>query len=204
MGHPNEDLVRRGYDAFSSGDMQTLRELWHPDIVWHVPGRSQISGDHRVDAVLGYFGQMMELTGGALRVNVHDVVANDEHAVGLHSTHAERAGKTLDDNNTLVFHVRDGKVTEVWQYQVRPVRRRRAVRLAPSPAGRTRSDPPHQGRGCRSWPHPYHGSAAAVLTIVLAARAALHGCSYWLSGGAFKLDDHSGELTAHAERLDAQ
>jgi uncharacterized protein len=117
MGHPNEDLVRRGYDAFSSGDMQTLRELWHPDIVWHVPGRGQISGDHRgVDAVLGYFGQMMELTGGALRVELHDVVANDEHVVGLHSTHAERAGKTLDDNNTLVFHVRDGKVTEVWQY----------------------------------------------------------------------------------------
>ena len=118
MGHPNEDLVRRGYDAFSSGDMQTLRELWHPDIVWHVPGRSQISWDHRgVDAVLGYFGQTMELTGGALRVEVHDVVANDEHAVGLHSTHAERAGKTLDDNTALVFHVRDGKVTEVWQYQ---------------------------------------------------------------------------------------
>jgi ketosteroid isomerase-like protein len=28
MGHPNEDLVRRGYDAFSRGDMQTLRELF--------------------------------------------------------------------------------------------------------------------------------------------------------------------------------
>jgi ketosteroid isomerase-like protein len=37
MGHPNEDLVRRGYDAFGSGDMQTLRELFHPDIVWHAP-----------------------------------------------------------------------------------------------------------------------------------------------------------------------
>ena len=85
-----------GYDAFSSGDMQTLRELSHPDIVWHVPGRGQVSGDHRgVDAVLGYFGQLMELTGGALRVEVHDVVANDEHAVGLHSTHAERRAKRL-------------------------------------------------------------------------------------------------------------
>ena len=44
------------------------------------------------------------------------MVANDEHAVGLNSVHAERAGRTLEDNNTLVFHVRDGKVTEVWQY----------------------------------------------------------------------------------------
>jgi len=117
MGHPNEQLVRRGYDAFSRGDMQTLRDLFHPDIVWHAPGRNQLSGDHRgVDAVLGYFGRSMELTGGSFSVEVHDVVANDQHAVGLNSVHAERAGKTLDDQNTLVFHVVDGKVTEVWQF----------------------------------------------------------------------------------------
>jgi uncharacterized protein len=117
MGHPNEDLIRRGYDAFSRGDMDTLRELFHPDIVWHAPGRSQLSGDHRgVDTVLGYFARTMELTGGAFRVEVHDVVANDEHGVGLHKVYAERQGRSLEDNSTLVFHVRDGKVTEVWQY----------------------------------------------------------------------------------------
>jgi uncharacterized protein len=117
MGHPNEDLIRRGYDAFGSGDMDTLRELYHPDIVWHAPGRSQLAGDYQgVDAVLGFFGQTMELTGGNFGVEVHDVVANDEHAVGLHKGHAERAGRTLEGNGTLVFHVRDGKVTEVWQY----------------------------------------------------------------------------------------
>jgi ketosteroid isomerase-like protein len=42
MGHPNEDLIRQGYDAFSSGDMDTLGELFDPDIVWHAPGRSQL------------------------------------------------------------------------------------------------------------------------------------------------------------------
>jgi site-specific recombinase XerD len=58
--------------------------------------------------------------GGNFRVEVHDILANDEHAVGLHTAHAEREGKTLQDNNTLVFHVRDGKVTEVWQYWADP------------------------------------------------------------------------------------
>jgi uncharacterized protein len=115
MGHPNADLIRRGYDAFSSGDMDTLRELFHPDIVWHAGGRSQLTGDHRgVDTVLGFFAKTMELTGGNFRVEVHDILANDEHAVGLHTAHAEREGKTL------VFHVRDGKVTEVWQYWADP------------------------------------------------------------------------------------
>jgi ketosteroid isomerase-like protein len=117
MGHPNEDLVRRGYDAFSKGDMQTLRELFDPDLVWHAPGRNQLAGDHQgVDAVLGYFGRTMELTEGTFRVELHDVVANDEHTVGLNSVHAERAGRTLEDRNTLVFHVRNGQVAEVWQF----------------------------------------------------------------------------------------
>jgi hypothetical protein len=101
--------------------MQTLRELFHPDIVWHAPGRNQLAGDHRgVDAVLGYFGRTMELTGGAFTVEVHDVVAGDEHTVGLQSVHAERGGRTLDDNGVLVFHLRDGRVTEVWQYWADP------------------------------------------------------------------------------------
>jgi len=104
MGHPNEDLIRQGYDAFSSGDMDTLRELFHPDIVWHASGRSQLAGDHQgVDTVLGFFAKTMELTGGNFRVEVHDIVANDEHAVGLHTAHAERGGKTLQDNNTLMI-----------------------------------------------------------------------------------------------------
>jgi ketosteroid isomerase-like protein len=121
MGHPNEDRVRQGYDAFSRGDTDTLRELFHPDLVWHAPGRHQLAGDFRgVDAVLGYLGQTMELTGGTFRADVHDVVANDEHTVGLHNASAERAGRTLDDNTTLVFHLRDGQVTEVWQYWADP------------------------------------------------------------------------------------
>jgi ketosteroid isomerase-like protein len=51
MSHPNEELTRRGFDAFAKGDVDTLRKLF---AVWHVPGRNQLSGDHRgVDTILG-------------------------------------------------------------------------------------------------------------------------------------------------------
>ena len=80
VGHPIEDLIRRGYDAFSRGDMDTLRELYHPDIVWHAPGRSQLAGDHQgVDAVFGFFGRTMELTGG--NFGVEPWRAGDEGSV---------------------------------------------------------------------------------------------------------------------------
>ena len=115
MAHPNEDLVRRGYAAFGTGDVATLRALFADDVVWHVGGRSPITGDYKgKDEVLGFFAQLAELTGGTFRVDVHDVLANDELVVALTNGTAERGGKTLNDNGAQVFHVQGGKVTEQW------------------------------------------------------------------------------------------
>jgi ketosteroid isomerase-like protein len=39
------DTIRRGFDAFAKGDMETLRnEVFTPDAVWHVPGKARRGG----------------------------------------------------------------------------------------------------------------------------------------------------------------
>ena len=116
MAHPNEDLVREGFAAFGRGDIEALRDRYFADdIRWHIPGRSPIAGDyHGVAQVLELFGRLFELSGGTLRIELHDVLANDEHAVALYTTHAEREGRRLEDKTVGTFHIRDGKITEVW------------------------------------------------------------------------------------------
>jgi hypothetical protein len=115
MAHPNEELVRSGLDAFAKGDIDTLRQLFAQDAIWHTPGRNPLSGDHRgVDAILGLFARTAELTGGTIRLELHDVVANDEHAVALYVTRGEREGRTLENRTVLVTHVRNGKIAEAW------------------------------------------------------------------------------------------
>ena len=115
MAHPNEDLARRGYEAFATGDMATLNELFADDIVWHAPGRSEIAGTFKgKDEVFANLQKNMELTGGTFRLEIHALVADDEHAVALLRARAEREGKVLDDNTVQVFHIKDGKVTESW------------------------------------------------------------------------------------------
>jgi uncharacterized protein len=115
MAHPNEELVRRGFDAFAKGDVDTLRELFDQDAVWHVPGRNQLSGDYRgMDTILGLFAKTAELSGGTFRIDLHDVVANDEHAVGIYVSRGEREGRTLEDRNVLVTHIRNRKIAEAW------------------------------------------------------------------------------------------
>jgi len=119
MAHPNEDLVREGFAAFRRGDMDALRnQFFTDDIRYHVPGRSVLSGDYEgTGQVLQFFGRIFELTGGTFSFELHDVLANDEHAVSLFTIRGEREGKQLNDNTIQIFHFRDGKVSEVWAYQ---------------------------------------------------------------------------------------
>ena len=58
--------------------------------------------------------QLAERAGGTFRLDLHDVLANDEHVVALTNATAQREGKTLNDNGAQVFHVTDGKVSEQW------------------------------------------------------------------------------------------
>jgi uncharacterized protein len=115
MAHPNEELVRRAFDAFAKGDVDTLRELTDQDAIWHTPGRNLLSGDYRgVDAILGFFARIAELTGGTFRAELHDVAASDEHAVAIYVSRGEREGRTLENRTVLVSHVGNGKFTETW------------------------------------------------------------------------------------------
>ena len=65
--------------------------------------------------MLEFFGRAFELSGGTLRLEVRDVLANDERAVALATVHAERARPATGTPWRLIFHITDGKPTEAWR-----------------------------------------------------------------------------------------
>lgn len=117
MAHPNEDLLRQGYEAFGAGAVDKVLALFAPDIVWHVGGSSQITGDyHGHQEVLGFFGKLMELTGGTFRLDIHDILANDTHGVVLVTVHAERGDQRLEAREADIWHLAGGQATEFWTF----------------------------------------------------------------------------------------
>jgi uncharacterized protein len=119
----NADALRKGFAAFSTGDMDTLRnETFSPDIVWHQGGRNQTSGDYRgVDGVLGLFGKLAQLTDGTSSVELHDLLASDEHVIALAVTKGQRGAKTIQNGQySHICHFRDGKISEAWIVNVDP------------------------------------------------------------------------------------
>lgn len=113
--HSNVARITDGYAAFAKGDFGVLNDLFAEDLAWHESGRNQLSGEyHGRDEVYQFFGKLMEHTEGSFHLDLHAVLADDEHGVALVTATASRGGKSFTVNDVHVFHLRDGKVTEFW------------------------------------------------------------------------------------------
>jgi uncharacterized protein (TIGR02246 family) len=114
MADANEQLVRDGYDAFTSGDMETLGALFADDAVHSVPGNNQITGDYKGrDAILDFYGKLFELTDGNLSVDLQSVKVDGDKVAAVHNAKAQRGGKSFDGESTLNFTIKDGKITRI-------------------------------------------------------------------------------------------
>ncbi|MDQ4047698.1 MAG: nuclear transport factor 2 family protein [Actinomycetota bacterium] len=111
-------VIQRGYEAFGAGDMDTLRNLFTEDAIWHLGGTGGLTGDKQGrDAILAYFGELFSRSAGTVKVDVDDLISGDKHTVGFQRVHAERNGEAIDQRAALVFTLRDGKVSEVYEFQ---------------------------------------------------------------------------------------
>jgi uncharacterized protein len=111
--HPNEQVVRDLYAARERGDLDAVAALLAPDIDWHEP--YEFLGDIKGrEQVIEALREAVEATAGTFRIHLHDVLANDEHAVALVEWSARRDARAMQGQEIGVYHVRDGLVREVW------------------------------------------------------------------------------------------
>jgi ketosteroid isomerase-like protein len=113
--HPNGKLLRGLFESFASGDVAAMESAFDDDLTWHAPGTNRFSGQFRGrTAAMERLADMRE-AGIKTRFDVHDVVANDEHAIALAHLHLEVAdGRRYDQPQVAVAHVRDGRIVEFW------------------------------------------------------------------------------------------
>jgi uncharacterized protein len=113
--HPNEGLLRREYEARAARDDASLAEAFTDDIVWHVPGRSAISGNYSgKERVMEYVERRRELAAGTFEITVQDVLANDEHGLVVARGTAVRRGKRWEWRAHGLYRFRDGRIAECW------------------------------------------------------------------------------------------
>ena len=114
----NLETVRRGYAAFSGGDMDTLMTLYSDDAVHIVPGSSKVSGSHKgKDSILGLYGALFELSGGTLQIQLDHVLSDGgNRVVSIHTSTMDKDGETFTQTESLLFTFVDGKVAEIQDF----------------------------------------------------------------------------------------
>lgn len=115
----NIENTKKAYAAFGGGDIATLTELIAPDCIWHVSGRSQLTGDYvGHEQILGYFGKLYELTEGTFTATLDDVGETEAGLVTCMVTlNGRREGRTLTTRMVEIGRVNDaGQLAECWWY----------------------------------------------------------------------------------------
>lgn len=117
--HPNAALLRRLYEAYARRDREVICELIDERCEWHIPGRGPKAGTHvGHDAILELFRDLMRASKGTAAIELRDVLANDTTAVALQTGRATIDGRSSELQEVLVHTIRDGKVVEMWEYQL--------------------------------------------------------------------------------------
>jgi uncharacterized protein len=115
--HPNAKLIRECYEALNRGDSADAAAAWSDGIIWHEQTGKMwpVAGDYvGRQAVAGLFERLPALGMTAMRAESHDILASDDHVVALMDMHMERGELTYISHEVHIWHVKDGKATEVW------------------------------------------------------------------------------------------
>jgi len=99
----NKEAIKRGYEAFSSGDLDTVMSQFDDDIEWVQPGDSSVSGTfHGKAELMEHLGRLAEK---GLTVKLNRLIAEGDTVVAI--TEVSAGGETGEDAD--VFTLRDGK-----------------------------------------------------------------------------------------------
>jgi ketosteroid isomerase-like protein len=122
MREDNIALLRRGYEAFASGDLDTIQAMGAADEVWHTPGIGPFRSEYRgVDSVVDYLATLMTATDGTFRSDPEAFTADDDsHVAVVEHITAERMGRKLDTHVIHVYEVADHKVVDITEYDAEP------------------------------------------------------------------------------------
>lgn len=109
--HPNVELYMKAFGAFMSGEDPTGEGL-SDDIVWHTIGSDEpIRGKAALAETMGGFPEGLEFN-----VDVHDVVANDDHIVALVEASVTTEEGEFNYRTAEICHVENGEITERWAF----------------------------------------------------------------------------------------
>jgi hypothetical protein len=114
----NIEHITQEYKAFCEGDFDAMGRMLAEEVIWHVGGRRQQSGDKLGrEGALQFLRRLSTETHQNFRIQIHDVLANEEHIVVLCHVTSTMNDEVYRADEVHVFRVDPaGRITEAWGF----------------------------------------------------------------------------------------
>jgi hypothetical protein len=111
----NVDTVRRGFKAFTEGDLQGLSALFREDAEWHSPTAGVIKESlyRGRDAIFAHFGHLKAETNGNFHSRIVSLAAAGDTVFVHAEATGERIGHKIQSDEVLIFRLVEGRVKSV-------------------------------------------------------------------------------------------
>jgi hypothetical protein len=117
MKHPHALLLEKLYADFAKGDLASVLSACADQMTFQIPGKSRLAGKYTKETFVKDFAMKMgELSAGTIKLEVHDILASDRHAVALSTDHLTRGGKTVEYRTAHVWRFENGKPVAFYEY----------------------------------------------------------------------------------------
>jgi uncharacterized protein len=111
------ELHRRQGEMYAGGSVDAVAKLLAADIIWHVPGKSPIAGDHRgVTQVIEYFERRRGLASATMSMRPGEVIFEGDAVAQFVEGSAVLDGQSVSWKTIGIYRidVEHRQIREVW------------------------------------------------------------------------------------------
>jgi len=110
----NVAVVKQFFKYYEKNDVVGLREIFSPDIEWHVPGHHPLAGTKRgIEEVIAYYKQLQKAN---FKAEVIILEGNENYVIDCHRGWAKVGNNKLDMSWVLLYTIENGKIKSMKNY----------------------------------------------------------------------------------------
>lgn len=118
VSHPLVQKIIAYQTAMARQDKNAGQDVFAPNVIYIVPGANPLSGRYEgPEAVMGYFGRLMEMTAGTYRISQMLWLVCLDRVSLVTKNHATINGADLEWDESLVFVFENGRKTRIDLFQ---------------------------------------------------------------------------------------
>ena len=115
----NIQTVTTYFESLAKGDFEKLGNLFADDVIWHQPGKGQLSKTYfGKQEIFSLFGKFMEISEGSFKIDkVESIMSNADYVTATLNFSAKKSnGQSISMSGVDLMKIQNGLIKEVYLF----------------------------------------------------------------------------------------